>query len=224
MQNYIKSLEKIYTENANPEYAEGQKAYMKNRFDFLGIKTPLRREISKAFLKKQNLPEKKDSETIIKYFWNKPQREFQYFAQELCFKYAKQYEQKDIKLFEFMITNKSWWDTVDLIASKILGEYFKKFPEQIKKHTDNWLKSGNIWLQRSAVLFQLKYKDKTDFELLSYIIISLSDSKEFFINKAIGWILREYGKTNPQRVKSFVENNKLSPLSRKEALRIIIKK
>ncbi len=223
MKEYIKTLENEFQRNANAENAVGQKAYMKNRFDFYGIKTPIRREISKPFLQKQYLPEKKDLEPIIKILWNKPQREFQYFAQELCFKYSKQFELKDIELFEFMIVDKSWWDTVDFIAAKIAGAYFKTFPEQIIQFNENRLMSENIWLQRTALLFQLKYKDSTDTALLSYIINSLTGSKEFFINKAIGWVLREYGKTNPDWVTEFVNKTDLAPLSRKEALRIIQK-
>jgi len=223
LQNFINTLKEEFYNNANPEYAVGQKAYMKNNFDFLGIKSPLRREISKPFLQRNYLHSKNDAFTIIKELWKKPEREFQYFAQEFCLKYSKQFEREDIKLFEYMITHKSWWDTVDLIASKISGSYFISFPKQQKIKTEEWLRSGNLWLQRSALLFQLKYKNKTDTELLSYLINQLTGSKEFFINKAIGWILREYSKTNPDWVFNFVKNNQLAPLSRKEALRVILK-
>ncbi len=223
MNNYIKTLENEFERNSNTKIAAGQKAYMKNRFEFFGIKTPLRREISKPFLQKEYLPDKNRLEETIKTLWKKPQREFQYFAQELTFKYKKQFEKKDIALFEFMISNKSWWDTVDFIAAKITGEYFKLFPSEIKNLTENWLASGNIWLQRSCLLFQLKYKENTDTELLSHFINKLTGSEEFFINKAIGWVLREYGKTNPNWVIDFTEKTQLAALSKKEALRIILK-
>ncbi|MCF6183006.1 MAG: DNA alkylation repair protein [Bacteroidales bacterium] len=223
MNDYIKTSESEFERNSNPKIAAGQKAYMKNRFEFFGIKTPLRREISKPFLQKEFLPDKKYLKKTIKTLWEKPQREFQYFAQELAFKYKKQFEKKDIALFEYMILNKSWWDTVDFIAAKITGEYFKLFPSEIKNVTENWLASGNIWLQRSCLLFQLKYKENTDTELLSHIINKLTGSEEFFINKAIGWILREYGKINPDWVIDFTKKTQLSALSKKEALRIILK-
>ncbi len=223
MQDYINTLEKEFQRNENPKYAVGQKAYMKNKFEFYGIKSPVRKEISKPFLQKHYLPRKNDLNSIIKVLWNKPQREFQYFAQELVFKYKNRFEVKDILLFEMMVLNKSWWDTVDFIAAKIIGNYFKLFPEQINSVINRWLKSENIWLRRSALLFQLKYKNTTDTELLSHIINTLTSSKEFFINKAIGWVLREYGKTNPVWVLEFTENTELSSLSYREALRIINK-
>ena len=137
------------------------------------------------------------------------------------FKYVKQFEKVDMPLFEYMITTKSWWDTVDFIAYKICGAYFKKFPEDIPKYVDKWLDSGNMWLQRTAILFQLKYKEELDTEVLHYCISRLTGSKEFFINKAIGWILREYSRTNPVWVKNYVATHELAPLSAREAIRLM---
>ena len=108
---------------------------------------------------------------------------------------------------------------MDGIASWLVGEHFKRFPKLIKPYTEKWMKSGNMWLQRTVILFQLGYKDKTDVKLLFKNIKKCMDSKEFFIRKAIGWALREYSKTNAQAVINFVENNELAPLSKREALK-----
>lgn len=221
MNDFINTLEIEFSKNANPEIASQQEAYMRNQFKTFGIKTEDRRTIQKPFLIKKYLPPKQDIEGIVKTLWNKPQREFQYFAQELAFKYIKKVEKNDIELFEFMVANKSWWDSVDFIAVKLMSAYFKAFPETRKTYIDKWLKSKNIWLQRSALLFQLKYKDAIDNKLLSYTINHLLGSKEFFINKAIGWVLREYSRTNPNWVLDFVTKTKLSNLSKKEAIRLI---
>ena len=221
MKEFIKILEIEFEKNANPEIAIGQKAYMKNNFDFYGIKTPDRRKIQNPFLVKKYLPPKKDLEKIVKTLWKKPEREYQYFSQELTEKYSKQFDKIDIKLFEFMIINKSWWDTIDFIAPKLVGEYFKLYPEQRNNHIEKWIVSGNIWLQRTAILFQLNYKVDLDKNFLAYIIHSLLGSKEFFINKAIGWILRQYSRTNPAWVIDFANKTDLNVLSKKEALRII---
>ena len=101
---------------------------------------------------------------------------------------------------------------------------FTNYPELIVPFTEKWMTSGNMWLQRTAILFQLKYKSQTDTELLFKYIIALDGSKEFFINKAIGWALREYSKTNPDIVIKFVTGHKLAPLSKREALKVINKK
>ncbi len=221
MNSYILKLSDEFEKHSNLEIAQGQKAYMKHHFEFLGLKSPQRRELQKPFLAKENLPSKDDLEAIVQGLWQKPEREFQYFGQELLLKYKKHFQQEDIKLFEYMITHKSWWDSIDYIAVNLVGSYFLKFPQQVKSHIDKWLDSKNIWLQRTALLFQLKYKHQLDKELLVYVVKSLLGSKEFFINKAIGWILREYSKTNPDWVMAFVNNHDLDKLSRREALKRI---
>lgn len=224
MHPYIEQLTTEFAKHRNDQIAVKQAAYMRNQFEFYGIMSLKRNAILHSFFKKENLPEKAEMTAIVKTLWNLPQRECQYSAQELAFKYAKRMEENDISLYEFMVTHKSWWDTVDFVAPKLMGTYFKTFPARRDTFIDNWLQSNNIWLQRAALLFQLKYKETMDTELLHYVITSLSESEEFFIQKAIGWILREYGKTNPRWVKDFVQQHTLQPLSHREALRLLNRK
>lgn len=221
MNTFIQTLQAEFEENANPKIALEQKAYMQNQFEYYGIKSPQRREITKPFLDKKFLPKKSELEKYVKTLWQKPERDYQYFAQELAFKYIKELDKTDIELFEFMVTNKSWWDTIDFVAPKLIHAYFKTYPKERDAYIKKWIASENIWLQRSALIFQLKDKENIDTDLLTFIIHSLLGSKEFFINKAIGWILREYSKTNPNWVIDFVEMNELSNLSRREALRLM---
>ena len=134
-------------------------------------------------------------------------------------KFSKKLYEDFIGLFEHLIVTKSWWDSMDGIASWCVGEHFKRFPKLIKPFTEKWMKSKNMWLQRTVILFQLGYKDKTDVNLLFKNIQKLMDSKEFFIRKAIGWALREYSKTDAQAVMNFVENNEIASLSKREALK-----
>ncbi|MBK3516576.1 DNA alkylation repair protein [Carboxylicivirga marina] len=222
MHEFIRTLEQEYEKHQNPTIALEQKAYMRHQFDFYGLKATERRAIQKPFLVAKYLPAKSDLHTLVKALWQKPQRDFQLFAQELVFKYCKQFEKGDIALLEYMVVHKSWWDTVDYIAYKLMGAYFVSFPEERQLYLDKWLASNNLWLQRSALLFQLKYKEELDTELLTTAINSLLGSKEFFINKAIGWILREYSRTNPQWVIDFVDQTVLNTLSKREALRLIM--
>ncbi len=219
--NYILELQKEFQANSDSEKAKGQKAYMKNKFEYFGMTSPIRRTVQKPFLVKQYLPPKESLDVIIKELWQKPEREFQYFAQELFQKYQKQFKKEDIQLIEYMISHKSWWDTVDFLASNLLGTYFKMYPNQRKEYVEKWIASNNIWLQRSALIFQLKYKDEVDTQLLSYGINSLLGSKEFFITKAIGWSLRQYSRCNPKWVKEFVNKTPLENLSKREALRLM---
>ena len=221
MDDYLKNTVSEFQKNENLKIAHRQKAYMKGHFEFYGITSPIRKEIQRPYLHKLNLPHKKDLKKIIINLWQKPERELQYFAQELVQKYAKVFEKQDITLFEYMIENRSWWDTVDYIASNILGSFFKTYPELREFYVKKWIESQNIWLQRSALLFQLKYKDEVDTKILSDTIDSLLGSKEFFINKAIGWSLRQYSKFNTEWVTEFAKRTPLENLSRREALRLI---
>jgi 3-methyladenine DNA glycosylase AlkD len=122
---------------------------------------------------------------------------------------------------EYMVVNNSWWDTVDITAKKIIGSYLKIYPEYKIEYVDNWIKSDNIWLQRTAILFQLGYKEETDQKLLFKIIERLKDIDEFFIQKAIGWALRAYSYKKPEVVKAYIKNNELSNLSTREGLKAI---
>jgi 3-methyladenine DNA glycosylase AlkD len=228
--NYIKPLKELFAANANPENTGPMKEYMRSQFEFFGIKTPERRALTKAFFKKNGLPPPGLLQPVVKELWELPQREYQYFIVGLLRKIMESREplplppQEMIELFEYVITSKSWWDTVDGIASWAVGGFLQKYPEFIKPCTDKWLKSGNIWLQRTAVLFQLDYKDKTDETLLFNTIKQLTHSNEFFIQKAIGWALREYSKTSPQKVIEFVQQTPMAPLSKREALKVVNKK
>ncbi|HIP48736.1 MAG TPA: DNA alkylation repair protein [Lutibacter sp.] len=221
--SYIQELQKTFQENSNPERAIQQAKYMKDKFAFYGLTSPERRKLQAPFLVIEYLPEKEDAFAIVKELWQKPQRELHYFAQELTHKYHKQVTITDIELYEYLITNNSWWDTVDFIAANLVGNYFKQFPNQREIVIKKWMGSGNMWLQRTCLIFQLKYKQETDTIILSNCINQLLGSKEFFINKAIGWVLREYSKTNARWVADFVENhnNQLANLSKREALRIL---
>jgi 3-methyladenine DNA glycosylase AlkD len=221
---YIAKLSQILANNADKENAKFMKKYMKDLFPFFGIKSPLRKEIFKQFIKNEGIPSIVELSDVVYALYNRPVRELHYFAMELVDKYSRKLDDSGIKLFEHIIVTMSWWDTVDYIAAHSLSQYFKIHPGMKRPVTKQWMDSGNIWLQRSCILFQLKYKKDTDLELLYSFIHELRQSNEFFIQKAIGWILREYSKINPDEVYKFVRSTQLKPLSSREALRLMIKK
>lgn len=220
MRTYISQIHTLFQQSADEKIAAASKAYLRNQFECFGIPTPLRRTICRAYMKRE-LPTYTNLQKITKEMWQLPQRDFQYFAVELMAARKKEWDPKIIRLFEYFITHKSWWDTVDHIASELTGPYFTFFPKQIKTITSKWNSSENIWLQRSSIMFQKAYRKRTDTELLSAYILNLVDSKEFFIQKAIGWSLREYSKTDPVWVKNFVKKHPLTAFSKKEALKRI---
>jgi len=220
----LKTILQILEDAANPILAVGMKVYQKNKFEFYGLTAPTRREICKPILLHCKSLSKKETIDLVKELWNQPQRECHYLAQELLLQNIKKsVEKKDIILLEWLVLNNSWWDTVDFIAPKLISIYFKKFPEERNKITDEWINTKNTWLIRSALLFQLKYKDETDVDFLFATILRVCHTKEFFINKAIGWMLRENAKQIPDTVSDFIVENKsvLSNLSVREGLKHI---
>ncbi len=221
---YLRELREEFEKAADAEQAVWSKNYMKGHFEFLGLNAPARRKVQNKFFKEKGWPEHDEMIEMVLYLWSLSHREFQYLAIDILHKQKKCFRKEDIETIEKLIVTKSWWDTVDGLSAWNCGAYFKMYPENIAPFTRKWMDSGNIWLQRSVLLFQLKYKEGTDVERLSEWIAELAFHEDFFINKAIGWILREYSKTSPEWVKGFVEEHQLSNLSRQEALRFLNKK
>lgn len=221
MHPFTVSLQKHFEAHRNREKAEPMERYMKNHFPFLGIQTPERKQLFREVLQSTEAPKAVDLPIIVRELWALPEREFQMLALTLLDKYRKHLDETYIPLLEELITTKSWWDSVDMLASHFIGLILKAHPHLIETYMQKWMASNNMWLQRTCLLFQLKYKEKTDTKLLFSLIEQLSHSKEFFIQKAIGWALREYAKTNPQAVWEFVQTHELAPLSKREATKHI---
>jgi 3-methyladenine DNA glycosylase AlkD len=218
---YIESLRALLQPAGDASIAEKQKKYMRSKFEFAGLPSPLLQKVMRHFLAEHGMPPPESLGEIIRELWDQPEREFQYAGMQLLDKMKKEFGASHLGLLEFMITQKSWWDTIDFIAANLVGTHLQRFPTLKTSAIESWMASQNIWLQRTALIFQLKYKHDTDTELLFDLIERLSGSDEFFIRKAIGWALREYSKTNPMAVIKFANSHQLKPLSRKEALRRI---
>lgn len=216
---YLQTIVKSFTAHANPANAEPMQRYMRDQFPFLGIKTPKRRALFKQFLAENGLPAVDKLDEIVLALWALPQREYHYLAVGLLDKMQKKLPPACAQLMEQLITTKSWWDTVDTLAGRIVGKHFQRFPDSQAQFLPGWRQSDNFWLRRTAILFQLHYKTKTDVDLLFDIIRENLGSTEFFINKAIGWALREYSKTDKTTVLTFVNHTELAPLSHREALK-----
>jgi 3-methyladenine DNA glycosylase AlkD len=219
LEEIVLDLEQLLSKNRNPEKALKMKAYMKHKFDFLGIQMNQRKILSVQFkLSTKNLSIE-ELWQISDLLWDKSEREYQYVAMDMWSNKLKLLKSEDISRIEMMILKKSWWDTVDWLAARMAGHCFSKHTNVQKEFLNKWIKSKNIWLNRTCLLHQLFYKDKTDFELLQWQILQLKHKNEFFIQKAIGWSLRQYSKTNPSVVQEYVHQNELSSLAQREALK-----
>ncbi len=217
---FVKNLIKVFQKHSNVENMLPMQAYMKHKFEFLGIKSPDRKLLLKDVLNAHKEEVNENCRLIASELYDLPQREYHYCAMEITDKCLKnRYNIDDITLIEKLICAHSHWDTVDFIAKHILGNYLLIYPKKTKEIISHFSSSDNMWLNRSAILHQLGYKGKTNSSILFDLCLKHAESKEFFIQKAIGWALREYAKVDAKSVLAFVKSHKLSNLSQREALK-----
>ncbi|MGM0898683.1 MAG: DNA alkylation repair protein [Bacillota bacterium] len=203
----------------NKESAAVMAAYMKNKFPFLGIKKPLRTVLMKEQLSHYLVPEKEQLKLAIQTLYALPEREYHYAAIELLDKAKVHLTPEDLPFLRELIESNSWWDSVDAISTRLAGHIVLLDRKTTAPMMCQWSQTANIWTNRAAILHQLKFKQQTDTEMLSCIILHHAESPEFFIQKSIGWALREYAKTDANWVQNFVSAHTLQPLSRREALK-----
>jgi 3-methyladenine DNA glycosylase AlkD len=214
---WFELIQQEFVHHANFTKAKGMQKYMKDNFSYYGIDSPTRRQLLKGIITKEGKPNPQTIRELAVLLWRAEEREMQYAAMDLLDFIKKKLIESDIQLIEKLITTKSWWDSVDALASHLAGNYLLQFPKDKHSLLDNWFKSDNMWLQRTVLIHQLTFKEKTDENLLFDYCEKLRESKEFFIRKAIGWALRQYARTAPQNVVSFLNRTELSPLSVREA-------
>ena len=198
------------------EKAGSMEAYMRHQFPFLGIAGPERNALYKKYF-----PEAKKTKIIdwdfVDTCWEKEPREYQYVAANYLKAMQSYLTENDLPKLERLVVTKSWWDTVDIL-DRVVGSLVYDHPE-LEEIIFKWSLSDNIWLRRVAIDHQLLRKEKTNVQLMEKILLHNLNQTEFFINKAIGWALRDYSKTNPAWVACFIEKNKerMADLSIKEA-------
>lgn len=211
----------------NPEKIEGMEKYMRSQFKFLGLQANERRQLARPFLNEQVRIAKEKAKEDIKQstvdwdmlftLWEQPEREFQLIGIDYLKRVQKFFILEDFKNLRKLVEWKSWWDTIDFLAKNI--GHLALIEPDLEMEMISWSQEGSIWIRRIAILHQLAFKEKTNTDLLSRIILNNLHDNEFFIQKAIGWSLREYAKTDKNWVKSFVTyyQDELSSLSIREA-------
>jgi 3-methyladenine DNA glycosylase AlkD len=213
----LERLDSAYAAAADPERAGPMRAYMRDQFPYLGIPMPSSRVLWRQVLAGLAKPTEADLRDAATACWRKPEREYQYFA---CFWLRRHVGVASAHLLgtaRALITTKSWWDTVDTLASDTVGPLVRHHPELVST-MDDWIVDENLWLVRTAILHQLTYKQSTDTDRLFRYCLIQAQHRDFFIRKAIGWALRQYARTDPDAVRAFLQahGEKLAPLSIRE--------
>jgi len=219
VKEFISAIKYQYCSNRNDQNAVMMTAYMKNKFPFIGIKAPLRQELFRIFWPKDKTFIKEHFRDIVNELWTLPEREYQMMALLILSKCRNLLRPADLSFVENLITTKSWWDTVDFLATNCIGHILLNEENLTELAVKRYINSRNMWLFRTALIFQLKYGQKTNKKRLFGVIKSSFGSTDFFINKASGWALRQYSKHDKETVKTFLSlhKNYLSKLTIREA-------
>lgn len=213
-------IKHLFEQNRDEDNAIKMSKYMRDQFKFYGIPTPTRKSLYKDLLKEEKYKKTIDWNFLDKCYED-DYREFQYLALDYIENMQKFLTYDDVpKLYKY-IKSKQWWDTIDRF-DRIAGNIAFK-DDRINDLMLKWSKDEDFWLRRIAIDHQLGRKEKTNTKLLEQILLNNFGSDEFFINKAIGWSLRDYSKTNPDWVKDFLNKyeNKMDKVSLKEAYKYI---
>jgi 3-methyladenine DNA glycosylase AlkD len=216
----VDRLSEAYEVSRDRERAVPMAAYMHDRFPFLGIATPQRRRIDRGVLAGLPAPSEAELASTAWECWRRPEREYQYFACDYLARYVGRCSAAFLPAARRFVTTKSWWDTVDVLAQRVVGTLVLEH-QTLGREMDRWSAEENIWLVRTAILHQNRFKDRTDAARLFGYCRRHAGNPEFYVRKAIGWALREYSKTDPDAVREYVADrgDELSPLSRREALK-----
>ena len=220
----IRAVRKALRDAADPEKAPFMQAYMKSEMPYLGVQTPAFRKAAQAVFREHPLGSFEEwRDTVLALWRGARHREERYAAIELagCNDYQDFRTLATLPIFEEMITSGAWWDYVDGIAARQIGELLRSHPEEMGCVLRVWAAGPNLWKRRTAILAQLKFKGDTDLKLLYDCIRPSLGAPEFFLRKGIGWALREYAKTDAREVLRYVREHEtvLSPLTRREALK-----
>ena len=209
---------------ANPRNALAMAAYMKTSMPFYGVPKPAREEIARE-LKRFAITSQKQYERAVLGLWKLPHREEKYFAIEVARRWREFIVPASMPLYRRLIEEGAWWDTVDEVAAHLIGAVLLANRKLVAPMMDEWIADANMWIRRAALISQLKHKDKTDHVRLFRYALAQAPEKEFFIRKAIGWALRQYAYSAPERVSAYLAQyrDKLSPLTYREAARVLIK-
>ena len=216
---YFAELKALLLRHGDPETAAGQVRYMRHQFDFMGLKAPKWVALSKDFFKRHGLFDGEELKIFARLCMEDEYREMNYLGLQMVEKQLKKQPEGFIDFLEELARTRSWWDTVDWLG-KLVGLHFQRYRQLTAPVTAHWMDTGNIWLQRICLVFQLRYREKTDGALLFRFVKRLARTDEFFLQKGAGWALRQYSKTDGEAVRQFVESHpQLSPLTKREALK-----
>lgn len=219
LSDWLESIRATFSAHADAENARHMKRYMKERFDFYGIKTPGRKALSRRLIEERGLPAGEELKILCRACFEEPHREVQYFVNDLMQRATPRLDASFLDLYDELMPRRAWWDSVDFLAPKLAGKLLLRYPARIAPLTGRWIESDDFWYQRAALIYQLNYREQTDGDRLFAYVRRRAASKEFFVQKGAGWALRQYSRVAPEAVVRFIEATPLPALTAREGLK-----
>ncbi|WP_203626237.1 DNA alkylation repair protein [Lacticaseibacillus mingshuiensis] len=199
----------------DPTNAAPMAHYMKDRFPFLGVKTPERKRQLRPLLAASRTWSTEALRAAVAELYARPEREYQYAAIDLASARVQQWTLTDMRWLADFVSVKAWWDSVDAWRM-VFGRYIARHPADKAAMFDWFFGQDDFWLRRVGITLQLMEKQQTDTAMLARAILADRTTPEFFIQKAIGWALRQYSKTDAAWVRAFMGDHELMPLAVRE--------
>lgn len=214
-----RSLESRLRQLGDPERAAGEKRYLKSELQFLGVTVPVIRREARAL---GRLP-RRDAVELAAALWGRPVFDLRFAAVEVLVHAAAELLPEDLAVVERFLREARTWALVDGLAAEVAGPIVERHPAASGPVLDRWAADPDFWLRRAALLALLiPLRDgRGDFERFSRYAESMLGEKEFFIRKAIGWVLRDTSRKRPELVRGWVEarRERMSGLTLREATR-----
>ena len=221
----IKYITNTLNDNKNSKDAIQMQRYLKTTMPFYGVKSPILNTIVNDVNNLHLISNQEEYNSVIMDIWNLSHREEKYISIKLARKWKKYITLEALTVYEKMIREGQWWDFIDPISQGLIGILLMNNRFKMNKILDKWIKDENLWIRRSAILAHLKHKENTDYKKMFEYCLKCAHEKEFFIQKSIGWVLREFSKIEPEIVYAFIQDNEqnLSNLSKREGMKYIKK-
>ena len=221
-QTFVAAVAAGLADAAVPADAGPMTAYMRHQFPFLGVKAPAQKAVVRAAVAEAGPPvEQEEVIAAVDALWGLPEREHRYAGCALAARFAPRASAALVDHVARWITTDPWWDTCDVLARNVAGQVVRRHPE-LRSTMDRWLAGDDRWLIRSALLHMGAWKADIDRDWVFRACLDQAAHPDFFVRKAIGWILRDLAWVDPGAVVAFVEGpgaGVLSGLSRREALK-----
>jgi 3-methyladenine DNA glycosylase AlkD len=194
----VRDIETGLRDAADPDRAAQEKRYLKSEIRHLGVGLPGIRRVVAAFAREHPDLRRPELLRLVRELWTVPVHERRVAAVELLARSGSLLEPVDLRLVERLIRRSKTWALVDPLAINVAGSLVERFPE-LADDLDRWAADRDFWIRRSALLALLRplRRGEGDFRRFAAYADAMLEEREFFIRKAIGWVLRETGKARP---------------------------